>query len=129
VKRVQSIRIYIPVLLLLALAACTAPASIQTPEGKIAYTADQIVLRVGELQNATIQAERTGGIPTAAARTIVEFTVSANKILRDTPAGWQATIATSWRELKPKISAAVRDKLAVVWAAVDFLVLTVGGVS
>ncbi len=116
-------------IMLLVLLACNAPASIKTPEGKTAFTADQIVLRVGELQNATMQAERTGGIPTAAARTIITFTVSANKILRDTPAGWQATIATSWRELKPKIPADVRDRLAVVWAAVDFLVLTVGGAS
>lgn len=114
-------------LLALTLTGCNAPASIVTPQGKTAYTADQIVLRVGALQTATIQAEQTGGIPTAAARTIIGFTVSANKILRDTPAGWQATLATSWRELKPKIPADIRDKLAVVWAAVDFLILSVGG--
>lgn len=128
-KRSEEIRRYIALLLVLALAGCNAPASIKTPAGRTAYTADQIVLRVGELQGAAIQAEQTGGLPATIARPIVETTVALNKILRDTPSGWQVTVQHAWADLKPKIPAQYRDSpaLAAVWAAVDIAILSLGG--
>ena len=77
------------VLLLLSMPACHAPVTITTPQGQAAYTADQVAVRVNELQNAAIAAEANGGLPTATTRTIVSFAVSGDKILAQAPAGWQ----------------------------------------
>lgn len=103
------------------LPACHAPVTIETQAGKTAYTADQIVIRVNNLQNAAIQAEKTGGLPTATTRTIVEFAVSANRILKETPAGWQTTVAISWAEAKKRLSPITNAGVLAALDAVDIV--------
>jgi hypothetical protein len=87
--------------LMLPTAGCAPKAApIVTPQGQTAYTADQIVIRVNELQAAAIQAEANGGLPTNTTRVIVQFCVSADKTLAATPSGWGATVAKAWNEAK-----------------------------
>ncbi len=85
------------------LPACAAPVTIVTPQGQAAYKADQVVVRVNELMNAAIAAEKAGTIKTQDARTIVTFCVSADKTLAATPAGWPAMLLTAWTETKAKL--------------------------
>lgn len=96
-----------------ALPACHAPVTVQTEAGKIAFTADQIAIRVGELQNAAIAAEASGGLSTSTTRVIVTFCVSSSKVLQKTPAGWQQTVSNSWLEVKKQIPAAELTKPAI----------------
>lgn len=111
------------------LSACSAPLSVHTPQGKTAYSADAIVVRVNELQAAAIQAEATKGISTATATTIVKFTVDADKVLKATPAGWQATVATLWAQAKKNIPAAQlqNQSIAAVVLAVDTVLAAYAG--
>jgi hypothetical protein len=82
-----------------------APSSVTTPAGKTAYTADQIVQRVNELQNAAIQAQQTGGLSEPTTAIIVRFCVSAAQTLKATPAGWQQTVLTAWTTAKSQLPA------------------------
>lgn len=111
------------------LPACHAPVTIVTEPGKIAYTADQIAVRVNELQNAAIQAEASGGMRTADTRLVVEFAVSANRTLRATPAGWQTTVATAWAETKKKLPAQTNPAIVAALGAVDVVLAAYGGVQ
>src|SRR5690349_17283442 len=89
--------ISIIVALSLSVPACShTPPTVTTAEGQRAYHADQVVIRVNELQNAAIQAEATGGLPTDTTRTIVQFCVMANKTLATAPLGWPQTLLTAW---------------------------------
>lgn len=124
------------VVLVLALSvtvACGAPATVVTPQGKIAYTADQIATRIGELEQAAIQANTTKdangkpGIPDTTAIPLVQFCISAEKTLKATPAGWQASVTTAWAEAKKAIPPADAQKLAVVIQSVDVVLAAVGG--
>lgn len=99
--------------------ACHTPVSVQTPAGQVAYTADQIVLRVNELQTAAIQAQATGGLSEATTRRIVQFAVAADKTLKDTPAGWQVTVATAWKETKAALPAITDPAVAAAMGSVD----------
>jgi hypothetical protein len=91
--------------LILLLAACHAPVTVVTPQGKTAYTADQVVVRVRELQNAAIQANATlvngqPGLDTATTRIVVQTCVSLAQTLAATPTGWPATIKTAWASFR-----------------------------
>jgi hypothetical protein len=111
---------------LLAGTACSPPASIQTPQGKAAYTADQIVIRVNELQAAAIQAEANKGIDTATARIIVQFAVSADKTLKEVPAGWQAAVAKAWAETKAKLPVITNPAVSSAISSVDVVLASFG---
>lgn len=123
----------IPLVLLAAalslpLAGCAVPTSIQTPQGQTAYRADQIAPRIAELQNAAIQANSTGGLSTAATRTIVTFCVDAERTLQATPNGWLATVAAGWQGAKAQLPAAALSNPAIAAsvAAVDAVLVAAG---
>jgi hypothetical protein len=99
--------------------ACQRPATIVTPEGKIAYSADMVAVRVNRLQAVAIEAEKTGGLPTATTRIVVEYAVSANKTLQATPAGWQATVVAGWAQAKGKLPAITNLGVQAAVDAVD----------
>lgn len=118
----------VPLALLLWVWACTPPETIVTEPGKIAYRADQIAVRVNELQKAAIQAEANGGLPTATTRIIVEFAVSANRILKETPAGWPKTVAQLWTETKARLPPFTDQPMVMVaFDAVDLAIMVSGG--
>lgn len=107
--------------------ACVhASTSVTTPQGKTAYTADQIVMRVGELQSAAIQANATqvslanGTIRPALSDSttwiIVQWCVNANMILKATPNGWQQTLTAAWDKAKTQIPAADLNNTAIAAA-------------
>lgn len=107
--------------LVLSLITCAHPPPNLSPQGRIAFVADQLVLRIGELQKAAIAAEAGGGLPTAQARLIVQFSGSAARVLKETPAGWQKTLTTSWAELKAQLPLTKDPILAAAMGAVDAL--------
>lgn len=105
--------------------ACTAPVTVITPQGKIAYTADQIVVRVNELQNAAIQANTTNGLDTNSTRTIVQFCLAANGLLRSTPSGWQQTLQVAWMDAKVKLAGVKNQTVLTAMSLVDAVLLGV----
>lgn len=88
----------------LAAPACTPrPATIVTPAGQLAFTADQIVLRVNELQAAAVDANRNGILDIGTTRTIVNWSINADTVLKVLPAGWKTTLIASWHVAKAEI--------------------------
>ena len=108
------------------LSACHAPVTITTAAGKTAYTADQIVMRIGELENAVIQANSTGALNTDTTRKIVEFCVSSAATLKSTPSGWQATVSAGWKQLKPVLAGVTNPALLATINAADVVLATLG---
>lgn len=109
------------ILLLCGAAGCAHPPTFQSPIGQHAYTADQISLRVNELQSAAIAANSNGGLPTGTTRMIVEFAVAADKTLAAVPNGWQATLRAAWAETKTKAGAITDPVVAAAMGAVDVI--------
>ena len=93
------------VLVLFVTAGCHPPVTIVTPQGKVAFTANEILKRVQELQEVVIAVDATpnNGLPRSATRLIVQFTVEAAKILDATPSGWGTTVAIAWADAKKQI--------------------------
>lgn len=119
---------FLRTLLVLSLlsAGCHAPTTVQTPQGKIAFTADQIAIRVGELQNTAIQANATGALPEATTRTIVTFCVQAAMVLQSAPGGWQAIVANSWKAAKIQIPPQTNPAIIAAMSAVDAVLAAYG---
>ncbi len=124
----------IPVFLLAAVlssaavfSACTPPPTIVTEPGRRAYSADQIAVRVIELQNATISAEADHLLPTPTARTIVNFCIDSADVLQTTPAGWMPTLQLSWLKVKAQIGEPASQAVRTAMAAIDLVLMTSGG--
>jgi hypothetical protein len=117
-------RLLLVVLLCLA-PACAPPKAVVTPQGQVAFTADQIIVRVGELQNAVLQANANKALDDATTKTVVTWTTAAARILKTTPSGWQATLFSGWKAVKPQIPTN-NPAIALAVGAVDALV---GGLS
>jgi hypothetical protein len=102
------------------LAACPPrPVTIVTPQGQAAYTADQVAVRISELQNAAIAANASGNLPTGTTRTIVQFCVTAAPTLASVPAGWNATLQAAWAAAKAQIPPVTNPAIVAAMAAVD----------
>ncbi len=112
--------------LFVALSACI-PKTIQTPQGKAAYTAVQVLNRVEELQNTAIKGNQQGIVSDKTAILVVQFTVSAAKTLKATPDGWQATVRKAWAEAKAKIPAPDTTALGASIAAIDLVLSSLVG--
>ena len=111
----------------LSVPACVhQPPTIITPQGHVAFTADQIVQRVNELQNAAIAAEANQALPTKTARLIVTFCVDADKTLAATPQGWQKTVATAWAQVKSDVGVIPNATIAAAMNAVDAALASLG---
>lgn len=98
----------LPVVLLLALLAlaCPPPATL-SPAGQKAYAANELIIRVGELQAAAIDANaridpatNAPALATATTRRVVTFCVETTKTLKALPSGWQATVKTGFASLQ-----------------------------
>lgn len=107
-----------------SMACAKRPPTITTEAGKIAYNADQIAMRIGELQNAAIAAETSGALERNLTRQIVTFTVAANKTLRETPNGWYASVAQGWQSLNAALPDNVKRNPALItaWATVETII-------
>ncbi len=101
----------------LALPACQRPVTIVTPQGQIAYTADQIVLRVSELQNLAVHLNTSGVLDIGTTRTIMQWSINAATVLKTLPNGWRVTLQQSWIVAKMEIKTtnpAVQSAMAAV---------------
>ena len=117
-----------PVLLVLLLAgaACAPPVTVVTPQGQTAYKADQVVLRVNELMNASIAANAAvpPALDTNTTRILVQFCVAADQTLAAAPAGWPQTLSTAWASTKAQLPAVQNPLVVAAMGAVD---LVLGG--
>lgn len=107
--------------MLLITTGCHAPVTITTPQGQTAFKADQIVVRVNELQAAAIKAEAGGALATDLTRAIVTFAVAADKTLAMTPNGWQAAVLTSWVQTKQQLLGVTNPAVLAAIGAVDIV--------
>lgn len=114
-------------LVLLATPACHAPVTVTTPQGKAAWTADQVAVRVNELGKAVIDAQAQNQIPLATARDLIQFCSSADKTLAAAPAGWQATVGKAWAEVKAKLPATLSPLVQSAVNVVDTALAATGG--
>lgn len=113
-------RFVLILLLATSVSSCHAPVTIVTPAGKTAYTVDQVVNRINELENAAIQANSTKGLDTNTTRTIVTWCVNADTTLSSTPSGYMATITTAWSLAKGQIKT-TNPAIIAAMAAVDIV--------
>lgn len=111
----------------LLVTGCHAPVSVTTAQGKAAFTADQVVVRVNELQNAAIQAEAVGAVPTATTRRIISFCVDADRTLAATPSGWQQTVTVAWAAAKKELGSITNPAVVAAMGGVDVALATLGG--
>lgn len=72
--------------------ACAPKTANLSPAGQRAFTADQFLQRVHELQNAVIDANDKGNLADAPAIRIVKFTRDAAIVARTAPADWQTQV-------------------------------------
>lgn len=75
------------------------------PELKPAYTANEVLIRVHELQKLTIGLfdSKPPLISKQRADLIVKFTVSAAEVIKNSLTGWQATLKSMWKQLNQLI--------------------------
>jgi hypothetical protein len=110
------------IIILSCVALACAPKNIP-PELKPAYTANEVLLRVQELQNTVISLydSTPRGISKVSADLIVRFTVSTATILQNSPAGWKETVQASWSALKSQYTP-TDVSLQIVWNMTDVLI-------
>lgn len=117
----------------LSQAACRPPASIQTEPGKQAWYASQVLQRVAEVQDLAIRLNATTPpvLSTNTTRTIVQFTVSAAKILKEMPEGWAKVVLASFNEVKLKLppDAMANPSLQTGLAVLEALLVSFAGGS
>ena len=107
-KRTRSIGILLA--LALVVAACHKNLTPETPKAASAMKADDVLVRVVELQATVIQfcgpepECAPGTLPTATARQIVRGTVDMQKVLRSAPDGWLASVKVTYAQLKPRFA-------------------------
>lgn len=88
--------------LLLGGCAANKNPNITTPAGQSAATNLEIVKRIGELQNVTIQANKDKQLSDADADKVVAWTTKTNRTLgTNPPNGWQITAQSGWVAIQP----------------------------
>lgn len=93
------------ILLSLFVAGCASKnPNLVTDEEKRAAQNLEIVKRVGELQNVTIQANRDMQVSDADADVIVGWTTKTNRTLATNPPnGWQVVVKSGWDVAKVRV--------------------------
>lgn len=127
----RSVAPFVALALALSLVACAKPTSIQSPEATRAWQANQVLIRVAEVQAAAIQAEASGALKTADTRIIVQATVTIAKAAKDAPEGWPKVALTALQQAKAQLPASVlaQSPVAYTLAIVEgMLISLVGGV-
>lgn len=117
----KALRLGLLAVLLLVTPGCHAPVTITTPQGQAAFKADQVVVRVNELQSAAIKAEAGGGLSTSLTRVIVTFAVGADKTLAAAPDGWQSAVRAAWLDAKKQLLTVTNPAVLAAMGAVDLV--------
>lgn len=98
--------------------ACAPKNAPISATGKAAFAADQFVLRLAELQNAAIDANKRGTLADGPTIQIVRFTVDGARVAKDAPNGWRAEVVASWAAVKSHLPA-MSGTLAALIATLD----------
>ena len=114
-------RLFIPLAIIIAIVSCV-PKQLP-PELKPLYTANEVLIRVHELQKLTIGLHdaQPSQISKERANLIVQFTVSAAEVVKGSLSGWQQTLKTMWNQLKASIKAPENGLLSV-WILTDAVI-------
>ena len=118
------LRAFVLITLLSTTACASRPATIVTPAGKTAFAADQVVLRINELENAAIAANAQGALDIRTTRTIVQYAIRADTILKTVPQGWQTSLRVAWQQTKASLPATLTPTVQAAVAAVDAVIAT-----
>lgn len=115
-------------------ACAKTPASVKTPQGKAAFQADQVVVRLDRIESAIIQASTPNaagvvGLDKAAGQLIVSFIVDALKVIKQSPNGWMPAVAQAWTQAKARIPANVLPQVQGYVFAIDTLLAGASSVS
>jgi hypothetical protein len=105
-------RVLIPFIVFIAVSGCAPPQSIVTDPGRQAWYASQVLQRVSEVQNISIQLNSTTPptLSTNTTRVIVQMCVSSAKVLKEMPNGWAKVVLASFNEAKAQIPQAELSK-------------------
>jgi hypothetical protein len=100
------------------------------PELKPAYTANEVLVRVHELQDTVIKLydAQPRGITKESADIIVRFTVSTATILKSSMDGWQQTVKASWSALKKQYTP-TDSTMLITWNLLDVMIQSLVGVQ
>ena len=109
--------------------ACPPPSTLHSQAAKTAYAGDQVVLRLGELQAAAIDANTQGLLSTETTRRVVAFTVDGAKTLKAAPAGWVATVGPAYAAMRNQLAPDERARLGPYLSALDLVFVAAGGVQ
>lgn len=107
--------------------ACASHQVGATPKASAALKADAVVIRINELQAATIQACGAGptcqpnSLSTALARDIVQTAIDIRSTAKAVPAGWQATVRAAWTQARPRFRTVTNPAILAALAGVDAL--------
>jgi len=121
-------------LLLSVLVACrTTPPSLQTPQGQIAYQAEDALDALGALQHAAITARRTNALSTAAMRRVVKATLAATNTIDAAITNGTGLVAAyktaevALTEAQRALTHAEATRLAPEFAAAHAILAALGG--
>lgn len=99
------------------------PASIASPAARTAYTANEVVNRIGEFQSLVIDLSDKNIIPVSSARQIVSWSVASLKTIKAFPSGWQATVLAGYKAVRPMIAdiPAIANWVPIIDGLVGFI--------
>lgn len=112
------------------LAACVPPPSLQTPEGRAAWSANQLLLRVGELQGAAIEANAVNGadgkplLAEGTTRRIDQVCRAIAESVKAHPSGWQHQVAVLYADLKATMKPEEMARFAIIISSIDIVIAT-----
>lgn len=120
------------ILILALVSVGCAPKNVipENPSAAKAIGADAVVLRLNELQAATIQycgpapQCAPGTLDTTLARQIVQTTIDLRATLKAIPDGWKQTVKTAWATQRPRFASITNPAIIAALAAVD---VAIGG--
>lgn len=110
----------------LTVAACHPNVTYETPKAAAAVHADDVVVRLNELQATLIQAcgpavecAADAGFSTSTFREIVKALIDIRTTLKAAPDGWLASTRAGWAQLKPRLVGVTNPAIAAAFGAVD----------
>lgn len=110
--------------------ACAPPPSLQTPEGRAAWSGNQVLLHVGELQGAAIAANAVNGtdgkplLSEATTRRIDQVCRAIAEAVKAHPSGWQHQVAVLYANLKATLKPDEMARFAVIVSSIDIVIAT-----
>ena len=114
--------------LLFVLSGCAKNVVPENPSAAAAIGADAVVIRVNEVQAATIQ--YCGPAPTCApgtldtnlARTLVQTCIDLRATLKSVPDGWKASVKTTWATARPRFASITNPAIVAALSALDLAI-------